>query len=116
MFPLLKNNSYVGIEYTKNIKFSDIAVFKRKKYVIHRIVKINRDNIITKGDNNSFFDKPIKKNKIIAKVIKINERDFNLFNNKLIAYISYLQGKVCHSKLKNKSLDKFFKILIKILS
>lgn len=92
------------------INTGDIIIFKFKdnKKAVHRVIKINK-KIITKGDNNYFFDKPILKSKIIAKVTKINNKDVNLYNNKLIAKISYLEGLI---NSKNKLIHKIFQKLI----
>ena len=68
--------------------------------------------ITTKGDNNSFFDKPIRPFKVIAKIIKIDNKDINKYNNKLIARISYLQGKI---NSKNRLINKLFNKIILIL-
>ena len=57
---LKKDKYYVG----------DIITFKVKKYfVTHRIIKIEDDKIITKGDANNEEDDAIHKNQIEGKVI-----------------------------------------------
>lgn len=56
----------------EEFKQDDIIVFKQDNSIItHRITKIEGDNIITKGDANNTTDKPITKENIIGKVIKI---------------------------------------------
>ena len=112
MLPLIKDKFHVIIKYTKDVNFGDIIIFKRKKYVVHRIIKINK-NIITKGDNNYFFDKQIKKSQVIAKVIKIQNNNVNNYNNKIIAFISCLEGKISS---KNKLVHSIFRRLILIFS
>ena len=112
MLPFLKEKSLIELRYTKDVKLGNIIVFKRKKYVIHRIVILNKKMITTKGDNNSFFDKPIRPFKVIAKIIKIDNKDINKYNNKLIARISYLQGKI---NSKNRLINKLFNKIILIL-
>ena len=56
------------------LKPMNVIVFKRKKKskpVVHRIIKINykKKNIITKGDNSKYFDRPVNYTNILGKVI-----------------------------------------------
>lgn len=49
-----------------------IIVFKQDNYIItHRLVEIDENSVITKGDDNNTQDKPIKKEDIIGEVIKV---------------------------------------------
>ena len=58
----------LGGEYKKG----DIITYKSgKDYITHRIITIDRDYIITKGDNNNVNDNPIDKKLVIGKVVKI---------------------------------------------
>ncbi len=51
---------------------NDIIVFKQEDYIItHRIIAIENEKIITKGDANNTEDKTINKNQIIGKVTKV---------------------------------------------
>lgn len=60
------------LEDKNNIQENDIIVFQEEEYFItHRITKIEEDSITTKGDANNSEDKPIQKEAIIGKVIKI---------------------------------------------
>lgn len=55
-------------EYKEN----DIIVFKQDDNMItHRIIKINENEIITKGDANNTTDEPITRDQIIGLVVKI---------------------------------------------
>lgn len=50
---------------------NDIIVFKQENSIItHRIVEIDGQNIITKGDANNTEDEPITREEVIGKVIK----------------------------------------------
>lgn len=50
----------------------DIIVFKQDNNIItHRVIEINGEEIITKGDANNTNDEPITKDSVIGKVIKI---------------------------------------------
>lgn len=56
----------------KEYKPEDIVVFKQDNYIItHRIIDIDEENIITKGDANNAEDNSITKENIIGKVVKI---------------------------------------------
>jgi len=56
----------------KNINTGDIIVFKQDNAIItHRVIEINDEEIITKGDANNTNDEPITKDSVIGRVIKI---------------------------------------------
>lgn len=67
MEPTLEINDFVIIKKSNNIKVNDIVSYKddnSSKEVLHRVIKINKDEIITKGDANNTEDKPININKV----------------------------------------------------
>ena len=69
MEPYLKVNDIIIIKKSNNYKVNDIITYKTdKEYITHRIVEINDDEIVTKGDYNNTEDKPIKKTDIIGKL------------------------------------------------
>lgn len=52
-------------------KEGDITVFESDGMVIaHRIITINGDNVLTKGDALSLADPPIKKKNLLGKVVQ----------------------------------------------
>lgn len=54
------------------LKEDEIIVFKQDNNMItHRIIKINKDKIITKGDANNVVDEPITEDNVIGTVINI---------------------------------------------
>lgn len=58
------------VKITKNVKNNDIITFKKENSIItHRIVKLEEEKIVTKGDSNNIEDEPISKNDIIGKVV-----------------------------------------------
>lgn len=58
------------VKLTKDVNLDDIVVYKQDKNLItHRIIKIDGENIITKGDANNTEDLPITINDIVGKVI-----------------------------------------------
>ncbi len=70
MAPLLiSGRDSVVLKKAKSFKKNDVILFKNNdgKYILHRIVKINGGEIITKGDAMTVCDAPITKENIIAK-------------------------------------------------
>ena len=54
--------------YEKN----DIVTYKKgNTYITHRIISINGDEIITKGDSNNTNDDPISKDDIVGKFVHL---------------------------------------------
>ena len=65
----------VFVKITKDVKEGDIISYKSEDMIItHRVYKISEDKLITKGDANNTLDKPIKKDQVIGKVVKIGKR------------------------------------------
>lgn len=88
MEPKIKVNDLIIIKKKNNYKKNDVVTFidENNNYVTHRIIKINKNKIITKGDANNTEDMPINKNNIIGKVI-FKFRFINLINKLLRNYI-----------------------------
>ena len=83
MYPLIKEREDIlHIIKTDDYKKGDIILFKSNidHYVLHRILKIKKDKIITAGDYNYFKDQPIKKEQILGKLIDIKKKDGKLIN------------------------------------
>ena len=66
MEPTLKINDFVIVRKPDNIKVNDIVSYddNSKKEVLHRVIQINKEEIITKGDANNTEDMPININKV----------------------------------------------------
>ena len=73
MEPTLKINDVIIVKITKdNLNKGDIIAFYNGKTVItHRIVFVEGNIITVKGDNNNVVDKPITKEQVIGKIVKI---------------------------------------------
>lgn len=71
MDPVIKQGEIVIIKETKDYKVGDIITYRvdEKFLITHRIVEINLNNVITKGDYNNTNDEPIKIEAIEGKVI-----------------------------------------------
>lgn len=60
------------IDSTDTIKKDEIISYiDEGKIITHRIVEIDENSIITKGDANNANDKPIKRSQVIGKVVKV---------------------------------------------
>ena len=67
MSPVLKKDDFVVIKKVSELHKDDIVVFTEESTgneVIHRIVEINDDYVVTKGDSNVNEDSPIHKERI----------------------------------------------------
>lgn len=62
----------INKEIKDNLQINDIITFKKENNLItHRIIILNEDHLITKGDANNSEDKPISYNDVIGKIIHI---------------------------------------------
>ena len=60
------------VKITKDVDVDDIITFKKDDETItHRIAKITKDEIITKGDANNTEDEPITLENVIGKVVSV---------------------------------------------
>ena len=105
MLPTIRQNQKVKIIKINDVKIGDIIVFKSAfkfknkksiRRIIHRIVKIDGNKIITKGDHRLICDSPIASKEILGKVIKIGNKriDTDYYNsiNPFLAKLSYFNA------------------------
>ena len=72
MSPTMEKGDIVFVKIGEEAKEKDIITYKKDNaFITHRIIKIDGENIIAKGDNNNTQDEAITKEKIIGKVIFI---------------------------------------------
>lgn len=66
MEPVLSVDDLAFIKKVDDIKLGDIVAFTDKSgdRILHRVIEINEDTVITKGDANNVSDKAIQKSKI----------------------------------------------------
>ena len=70
MEPSIPVNSLILIRKTDSYGKGDIITYKDyTNYTTHRIVEINENYIITKGDANNIEDKPIIKDLVVGKLV-----------------------------------------------
>ncbi len=71
-----------------DMSIGDVVVYRRgSTLIIHRIVMIEGNTVITKGDNNWVVDPPVSSDAIVGKVLEVGDR---LFKIPLVGYLTLL--------------------------
>lgn len=69
MSPTIEIGDIVIVKIGQEVQKGDIITYKSKNvFITHRIIEIEDESIIAKGDNNNTEDEPISKDNIIGKV------------------------------------------------
>lgn len=72
MYDTIEIGDIVIVKIGEEIKEKDIITYKKDEaFITHRIIEINGESIIAKGDNNNTIDEPISKDDVIGKVVFI---------------------------------------------
>ena len=72
MKPVISPNDLIFVKITKNVSKGDIITFKDSGSIVtHRLIDINNNKYITKGDANNTSDTGISKSDIIGKVVYV---------------------------------------------
>lgn len=74
MWPTLKEGDLIFIRGTRGteLKEGEIVVYRNEKgFTIHRIVKLQGDRVVTKGDANLREDNPVETSDVIGKTITL---------------------------------------------
>lgn len=72
MSPAIEKWDLIIVDLDSEYKVGDIISYKKDGvYITHRIIEINKNTIITKGDANNTIDNPITKDMVAGKVVKI---------------------------------------------
>lgn len=72
MSPTIKIGDIVFVKIGEDAKEEDIITYKKdNEFITHRIIKIDGESIIAKGDNNNTEDEAITRDAIIGKVVFI---------------------------------------------
>mgnify|MGYP000157704985 CR=1 FL=1 len=71
MYPFIKAGEKVEIERVGKIRIGDVVLLKRKnEFLLHRVLFVFRNFVITKGDRSPFIDHPSQIKNVIGKVRK----------------------------------------------
>ncbi|MBR3720698.1 MAG: signal peptidase I [Clostridia bacterium] len=73
MYPVLLTNDIVLVDLKDdNYQVNDILSYKSENYVItHRLIQIDNDKLILRGDANNSNDPEIDKKDVVGKVVRI---------------------------------------------
>ena len=72
MSPTIEIGDIVLVKIGEKAKEEDIITYKKdNEFITHRIIKIDGNSIIAKGDNNNTQDAPIQEDAILGKVVFI---------------------------------------------
>lgn len=96
----------VIVKITTDTKEGDvISYISESSVVTHRIVSIEGDKIVTKGDANNANDEPIERKDVIGKVVHVAARlgKFKKVVSEPIVYISFFVTFILFSIYFNKS-------------
>ncbi len=75
MEPVINQNDVIVVKRSDKYEVGDIITFKSDgAYITHRVVSVNGDNFVTKGDANNAKDVAITRKDVIGKVIKISAK------------------------------------------
>lgn len=110
MLPSIQIGDGILVKCTKNISQGDIVVYKdeEKNVICHRLVKIENEKLILKGDANNAEDEPIESIQVIGKVIKILSKfkfiQETIRNSYIIVLIILILISIIKSKIKKYKL------------
>ena len=72
MSPTIKKGDIVIVKIGKQVEKEDIITYRKNdSFITHRIIEINGQSIIAKGDNNNTKDESITQDAVLGKVVFI---------------------------------------------
>lgn len=105
----IHSGDYILVKKSSNYKKGDVITYmKDGNYITHRIVKIENNKIITKGDANNVEDEAIEKEDIVGKYIfKSKIMNFIIDNKYFIAAIIILLyvASIIFDKYKKEQIE-----------
>lgn len=82
MWPALKRGDLVlikGISSKEEVEIGDIIVYKNPMgFTIHRVIRLNEQTLVTKGDANNVSDSPIRYEDIVGKTLNFNGKPLRI--------------------------------------
>jgi len=82
MWPVIKKGDIIfikGVDGKNDISIGDIVVYNNPRgFTIHRVVELNEDTFITKGDANNVNDPPVKYEELIGKAVYIKDKPLRI--------------------------------------
>jgi signal peptidase I len=95
MLPCIKKSDRVIVSHQKKPRTGDVILYRRNKTeydVVHRVIKMRKDIVITKGDNAIFFDTPIAPDEIkgvVSHVIR-KRKIYKVESNRWLGYLWFM--------------------------
>ena len=93
MTPVIKNGDWLLLKHNSNdIRIGSIIAYRReRKIIVHRVIRIQSQSFITKGDFNYHIDEVVDIKSVIGKVIAVkNRRRLYRLDTKLWYVIGYI--------------------------
>ncbi len=85
MHPTIKDGEMITVQPLpiSDIKAGDVVLYRNQTGVIaHRVVRVERDQLILRGDASQTFDAPVDAHQILGKVISTTRADKKITLNK----------------------------------
>lgn len=71
MSPTLEVGDIIIVKITKDVKVDDvITYYKNNDFITHRVISINGEDLVTRGDSNNSSDSPVKLEMVVGKVVR----------------------------------------------
>ncbi len=72
MAPAITTNDLIVVHLTDQVQKDDIITYREgESFVTHRLMEVEENSYLTKGDKNNEFDDPVLKDDVIGKVVKV---------------------------------------------
>jgi len=72
MYPLLRDGDTLVVRHGREITRGDVVVCLRAdETVVHRVIRIARNRVLTKGDNVLGFDPPVEVSQVVGRAIRV---------------------------------------------
>ena len=72
MYPLLRDGDTLVVRHGREIARGDVVVCLRgDETVVHRVIRIARNRVLTKGDNVPGFDPPGDPSEVVGRAIRV---------------------------------------------
>ena len=90
MEPVIKPGSFVKVERLDGLRVGSVVLLKdhRKRYLVHRVVCMNADSVVTCGDRNHFVDYPVPYSSVLGVIRSVSEKNQAYSTPEIIVYIS----------------------------
>jgi len=98
MWPALKKGDLVlikGVSGKNEITLDDVVVYTNEMgFTIHRVIELNEQTLVTKGDANNTADSPIAYNEVVGRAVEWGQKPFRIpFLGNISLFISKTKSK-----------------------